>query len=106
MAKLTETSRPVTALFEVLGQKWVLRIIWELRNGPLTFRELRAQCDEVSPTVLNQRLALLKETLLLESTDEGYKPTALLEELGPVLYALRDWSNTWAETRVAQGHEI
>jgi len=106
VAKLTESSRPVMALFEVLGQKWVLRIIWELRNGPLTFRELRARCDEISPTVLNQRLALLKDTLLLESTDEGYKPTALLEELGPVLYALRDWSNMWAETRVAQGHEL
>lgn len=106
MAKLTETSRPVTALFEVLGQKWVLRIIWELRNGPLTFRALRAQCDEVSPTVLNQRLALLKDSLLIESTDEGYKPTPMLENLGPVLYALREWSNEWAETMVANGHEL
>ncbi len=33
-----KTQRPIMALLDLLGQKWVLRIIWELREAPLTFR--------------------------------------------------------------------
>ena len=45
------------ALLDLLGRRWALRILWELRDETLTFRELRGACDTMSPTVLNQRLA-------------------------------------------------
>jgi DNA-binding HxlR family transcriptional regulator len=42
------TGRPIMALLDLLGRRWALRIIWELRDGPLTFRDLQAACDGMS----------------------------------------------------------
>ena len=83
------------ALLDILGQRWVLRIIWELRDAPLTFRALRERCDQISPTVLNQRLALLRENGLVELGDAGYLPTQSCKELGAILIQLSDWSKSW-----------
>lgn len=41
----SDTGRPIMALLDLLGRRWALRIIWELRATPLTFRELRTRCD-------------------------------------------------------------
>ena len=48
------------ALLDLLGRRWSLRVLWELRDGPLTSRALRAACDEASPSVLQARLADLR----------------------------------------------
>ena len=48
------------ALLDLMGRRWTLRILWELRDGPLRFRALQKRCDEASPTILNQRLKELK----------------------------------------------
>ena len=37
----SETGRPIMALLDLLGRRWALRVGWELRNGPLGFRELQ-----------------------------------------------------------------
>jgi len=39
------------ALLDLLGQRWTLRILWELRDAPLTFRALQNACDSVSPKI-------------------------------------------------------
>ena len=31
----SRTGRPVMALLDLLGRRWTLRIVWELRDGPL-----------------------------------------------------------------------
>ena len=90
-----KSQKPIMALLDILGQRWVLRIIWELRDAPLTFRALRARCDQISPTVLNQRLALLRENGLVELGDDGYRPTHACRELGAILMQLSDWSKSW-----------
>lgn len=41
----SKSGRPIMALLDLLGRRWTLRIIWELRNGPLTSRALRQACD-------------------------------------------------------------
>ncbi len=41
----SKSGRPIMALLDLLGRRWMLRIIWELRNGPLTSRALRQACD-------------------------------------------------------------
>jgi hypothetical protein len=39
------------ALLDLLGRRWALRVLWELRDGEaLTFRELQARCGGVSST--------------------------------------------------------
>ena len=47
-------------LLDLLGRRWTLRILWELRHGALTSRALRTACDEASPTVLQARLSELR----------------------------------------------
>ena len=50
------TGRPIMALFDLVGRRWALRIVWELREGDATFRDLAHRCDDVSSSVLRDRL--------------------------------------------------
>ena len=38
----SRSGRPIMAALDLLGRRWALRILWELRAGPLTFRAIRA----------------------------------------------------------------
>lgn len=82
------------ALLDLLGRRAALRILWELRAGPLTFRALQAAAD-TNPSVLNARLSELREAGVVEHA-QGYELTpagrALLERLAP----LNDWAEKWA----------
>src|SRR5437667_3058472 len=94
----SRTGRPVMVLVELLGRRWVLRIVWELRGGPLTFRALQQACGGLSPSVLNQRLADLRDGALVESqAEQGYALTALGRELLALLLPLTVWSEKWAK---------
>ncbi len=75
-------------LLDALGRRWALRVLWELRDGPQTFRALRERCDDVSPTVLNDRLAELRELDLIEASEEGYTLSEHGRELGALLLPL------------------
>ena len=72
-----------------------MRILWELRDEPLTFRALAAAA-ETNPGSLNRRLAELREAGVLAVGPEGYALTgegrALLSALGP----LWEWAVAWA----------
>ena len=46
-------------LLDLLGRRWALRLIWELREQPRRFRELQDSIG-ASPTVVNTRLAEVK----------------------------------------------
>ena len=84
------------ALLDLLGRKWTLRILWELRDETLTFRELRTRCDSMSPSVLNQRLGELRETGIVELNDEGYRLTSAGADLLELLAPVSDWAKRWA----------
>jgi DNA-binding HxlR family transcriptional regulator len=96
----SRTGRPIMVLLDLLGRRWTLRILWELRDGPLTFRALQAACGNVSPSVLNDRLRELREAEILEHNEpEGYGPTALAEGLDEILIPLDNWAKGWARRR-------
>ena len=86
------------AAFDLLGRRWALRVLWALRDAPLTFRAVRDACGGVSPTVLNARLAELREAGLLESTEEGYALTPIGRDLGAALTPLKKWADRWADS--------
>jgi DNA-binding HxlR family transcriptional regulator len=92
----SKTGKPIMALLDLLGRRWVLRVIWELRNGPLVFRELQARCDGMSPSVLNGRLAELREALIVETGDTGYQLTKRGEKMLELFDPLGDWVESWA----------
>jgi len=86
------------ALFDLIGRRWTLRIIWELHetDRPLKFRELRTACGELSSSVLTKRLHELADAQLAVHTGEGYALTpsgrALVVSLRPILR----WADDWA----------
>ena len=94
------SGRPIMALLDLLGRRWALRVLYELRDAAKTFRALRSDCEEVSPTVLNTRLAELREAGLVELREgEGYALTPLGRELGAELLVLDAFARRWARRR-------
>jgi DNA-binding HxlR family transcriptional regulator len=85
------------AALDLLGRRWTLRILWELRREPLVFRELQARCDAMSPSVLNQRLAELRAGRIVElGPAAGYRLTPIGRSLLAALAPLYDWARRWA----------
>jgi len=94
----SRTGRPIMALLDLIGRRWALRVLWELRNGPLKFRELRERCDDVSPTVLNDRLRELRAAGILGWSEEGgYHVTAHGRALCHALEPMNAWAEGWAK---------
>jgi DNA-binding HxlR family transcriptional regulator len=84
--------KPVEAAFELLGRRWALRLIWELRRSTLSFSELR-QRTGISPSVLSARLAELVEARVLERDQGGrYRLSGRGRELARLLYELNRWA--------------
>src|SRR5262245_53259390 len=86
------TGRPIMALLDLLGRRWALRILWELRSDALTFRALQGACGGTSPTVLNQRLKELRDSGLIDLEGGGYALTPLGHELRAAIMPLIKWS--------------
>ncbi|MFD3595840.1 winged helix-turn-helix transcriptional regulator [Nocardia sp. NPDC058640] len=89
-----EPSPKILAAIDLLGQRWMLRVIWELEPGPLGFLDLRRRMGNCSSSMLSDRLQQLQSAALIhknaprgayELTTEG---TLLAESLQP----LWDWS--------------
>jgi DNA-binding HxlR family transcriptional regulator len=94
----SRTGRPIMALLDLLGRRWSLRIVWELRDGALTSRALRAACDEASPTILQTRLADLREAGFVELVpSEGYRLTALGRDLFQTFTPLHQFAERWSK---------
>ena len=91
----SKTARPIMALLDLLGRRWTLRVLWELRGGALSFRDLQARCDAMSPSVLNQRLAELREALLVDASDAGYQLTMRGADLLALFEPINRWAETW-----------
>jgi DNA-binding HxlR family transcriptional regulator len=94
----SRSGRPTMALLDLLGRRWSLRIIWELREAPLTSRALRTACDEASPTVVQARLTELREAGLVElMPGDGYRLTDLGRELLESFLPLHRFAERWSK---------
>ena len=95
----SRTGRPIMLLLDLLSRRWALRILWELRNARLTSRALRAACDDASPTILQARLAELREAGFVELVAaEGYGLTPLGRELGETFLPLHRFAERWRKS--------
>jgi DNA-binding HxlR family transcriptional regulator len=85
-------NRPVENAMDLLGRRWALRLIWELRRSTLAFSELR-QRTGISPSVLSARLGELVDADVLER-DPGrrYRLSGNGRELARILYELNRWA--------------
>ncbi len=93
-----ETDATMARALDFAGHRWALRMVWELRGGPLNFRGLQNACGHISPSVLQQRIHEARELGLIETISRlGYRLSAAGEGLFHVLVRLNAWSDTQAE---------
>jgi DNA-binding HxlR family transcriptional regulator len=88
------------AALDLFGRRWVLRVLWELRDGGESgFRPLQARCDGMSSSVLSRRLVELEAARLVERGPQpgaGYRLTAFGREAVEALGGLSRWADRWA----------
>jgi DNA-binding HxlR family transcriptional regulator len=93
----------MTAALDLLGRRWALRILWELRRGPVRATELQARCDQMSTSVLYQRLRELTDAGLVSQDDtDAYVLTDLGLGLSESLIPLDDWARRWSRSAAAR----
>ena len=96
---------PVTAFQKMISGKYKLRIVWDLKDGPLRYGEIRtgllrgaSGSSEIAPRVLSRELKALTETGLIDRKDYGvvppkveYRLTRKGKSFVPVIAAIKDW---------------
>jgi DNA-binding HxlR family transcriptional regulator len=93
---------PVRATLALLGQKWVLRIVYELMTGRRRFNDLACAVGGCNSRTLRDRLVGLEEVGLIERHVIALTPpwveyelTAKGRELGGALGDLETWGRTY-----------
>ena len=102
-----EGACPVSAFQKMIAGKYKLRIVWDLKDGPLRYGEIRsgllrgaAGSGEVAPRVLSRELKSLTQSGLLARKDFGvvppkveYRLTAKGRSFVPVIAQIRNWGH-------------
>lgn len=84
--------RAVESVLDLLGRRWALRLVWELRRSTLSFSELRERLA-ISPSVLSARLGDLADAGVLERDPvRRYRLSGRGRELARILYELNRWA--------------
>jgi DNA-binding HxlR family transcriptional regulator len=96
---------PVAAFQKMISGKYKLRIVWDLKDGPLRYGEIRtgllrgaSGTAEIAPRVLSRELKALTGTGLIDRKDFGvvppkveYRLTRKGRSFVPVIAAIRNW---------------
>ena len=98
-ASAATAKQAINDMMELLQRRWMLRVLWELSAGAMTFRVLQDRCGEVSPSVLNQRLAELRAAGLVGHGDGGYALTPLGADLVAAFAPLSKWAVRWKRSQ-------
>ena len=118
MAKAESALRscPVAAFQKMISGKYKLRIVWDLKDGPRRYGEIRSgllrgmqRSAEIAPRVLSRELKALTESGLINRKDYGvvppkveYRLTRKGKSFVPIVAAIRDWgARHLAETAAA-----
>ncbi len=96
---------PVATAVSLIGGKWKLLIVRNLRDRAWRFNELQRDLDGVSQKVLTDSLRQMMDDGLVYRQDYGEVPprveyglTALGREMLPVIDALADFGRYYKET--------
>lgn len=102
------------AAIELLGRRWNGGILEQLLSGPMRFSEIRRAIPRITDAMLSLRLRELEDAGIVQRSVHDQRPVQVKYELtpvgyrlGPVLAAVTQWSNEWAEadntsTKVSQ----
>jgi DNA-binding HxlR family transcriptional regulator len=82
-------------VLDSLGRRGALRVLWELRGEPLTFRALQ-DASGMNPGSLNTRIKELRALHIVDHSDGGYHLTTHGRSLMNALQPLQAWADAWA----------
>jgi DNA-binding HxlR family transcriptional regulator len=96
---------PVAAFQKMISGKYKLRIVWDLKDGPLRYGEIRSgllrgtqASGEIAPRVLSRELKALTQSGLVDRKDYGvvppkveYRLTPKGRSFVPIIAAIRTW---------------
>jgi DNA-binding HxlR family transcriptional regulator len=96
---------PVAAFQKMISGKYKLRIMWDLKDGPLRYGEIRSGLlrgapgtREIAPRVLSRELKALAQSGLIDRRDYGvvppkveYRLTHKGQSFIPIVAAIRKW---------------
>ena len=98
---------PVAAFQKMISGKYKLRIVWDLKDGPRRYGEIRTGLlrgsigsSQIAPRVLSRELKALTESGLIDRRDFGvvppkveYRLTRKGKSFVPVIAAIKDWGS-------------
>ena len=93
----SRSGRPIMVVLDLLGRRAALRVLWELRGDPLTFRALQ-DAAATNPSLLNTRLKELREAGVVDHDEGGYRLTDAGRALMQALHPLSNWATAWARS--------
>lgn len=116
MPKSKPHACPVASFQKMISGKYKLRIVWDLKDGPLRYSQIRrgllrgdAGTAEIAPRVLSRELKALTESGLVNRKDHGlvppkveYRLTAKGRSFVPVVAAIRDWGERYLDDLAPQ----
>lgn len=93
---------PVMTAIEVIGGKWKVIILYQLRGKTLRFGELKKVIPKITQKTLTQQLRALEEDKLVTRKVYAeipprveYRTTELADKLNPALELLCDWGGEY-----------
>lgn len=93
---------PVATTVQLIGNKWKLLIIRNLRVRPWRFNELQKNLDGISQKVLTDSLRSMEADGLITRTVYAEVPprveyalSELGESMGPIFDAMEAWGNSY-----------
>lgn len=99
---LSSVGCPVTKAIEVIGGKWKVIILYQLRGKTMRFGELKRQIPKITQKMLTQQLRELEKDKLVNRKVYAevppkveYSSTELAKQLDTVLDQLCDWGKLY-----------
>jgi DNA-binding HxlR family transcriptional regulator len=93
---------PLTSAIEVIGGKWKVIILYQLRGKTLRFGELKKNIPKITQKMLSQQLRELEKNKLVirkvyaeVPPKVEYKSTELAQKLNPALDMLCRWGSEY-----------
>ena len=104
MTKAEMPACPVATTVQLIGSKWKLLILRNLRMRPWRFNELRRDLEGVSQKVLTDSLRAMEDDGIITRTvypeippKVEYALSPLGESMSPILDAMAQWGTTYQQ---------
>ena len=104
MTKEEMPACPVATTVQLIGSKWKLLILRNLRMRPWRFNELRRDLEGVSQKVLTDSLRAMEDDGIITRTvypeippKVEYALSPLGESMSPILDAMSQWGTTYQQ---------